>query len=64
MLVKKVGDYVAEGETIAFIHANDLTKVKECTTKLLEAYSFTSEKPEPRPLIFGMVDKNGIKKYF
>jgi len=63
VLGKKVGDHVAKEETIAFIHANDLTKVKECTLKLLEAYSFTDEKPEPRPLILGMVDKNGIQKY-
>ncbi|HYF82867.1 MAG TPA: pyrimidine-nucleoside phosphorylase [Clostridia bacterium] len=63
VLGKKVGEHVAVGETIANIHVNDLSKVKECTIKLLEAYSFTEKKPEPRPLIFGMVDKNGIKKY-
>lgn len=64
VLAKKVGEHVEEGETLAYIHANDINKVKESSDKLLAAYSFTEAKPEPRPLIFGMVDKNGIKKYF
>ncbi len=63
VLSKKVGEHVAAGETIANIHTNDLSKVAECTVKLLEAYSFTAIKPAHRPLIFGLVDKNGIKKY-
>jgi pyrimidine-nucleoside phosphorylase len=63
ILNKKVGEYVASGDILARIHANDLSKVAECTKKLLEAYSYTEGKPEARPLIFGMVDKNGIKKY-
>ncbi len=63
VLGKKVGDHVNLGETIALIHANDLSKVKECTAKLLEAYSCAETKRPHRPLIFGMVDENGIKKY-
>lgn len=63
VLDKKVGEYVSLGDTIAYIHANDLSKLKECTAKLQEAYGFTATKPASRPLIFGMVDKNGIKKY-
>lgn len=63
VLTKKVGDYVEKGETIAHMHINDLKKAEECEERLLDAYSFTSTKPAKRPLIFGMVDKNGIKKY-
>lgn len=63
VLVKKVGHFVAEGDTIALVHANDLTKIDECTDKLHEAYSFKADKPEHRPLIFGIVDENGIRKY-
>lgn len=63
VLVKKVGQFVEEGDTIALVHANDLTKVDECTNKMLEAYSFKADKPEHRPLIFGIVDENGIRKY-
>lgn len=63
VLDKKVGAYVSKGETIARIHVNDRSRLEECTKKLLGAYSFTDEKPGPRPLIFGMVDEKGIKRY-
>lgn len=63
VLTKKVGDYVEKGETIAHMHINDLKRAGECEERLLEAYSFTAVKPAKRPLIFGRVDKNGIKKY-
>lgn len=62
ILDKKVGDYVEAGETLAFLHANDLTKVRESKDRLLSAYRFKSEKPEKRPLIFGIIDKNGSKR--
>lgn len=64
VLSKKVGEFVAEGDNLAMIHANDMSKINECTQKLLEAYRYTDLKPEARPLIFGMVDEKGTKKYF
>lgn len=64
VLNKKVGDYVKAGETIAYIHSNDMERVPESTEKLLGAYVFTDEKPEIRPLIFGIVDKKGTKKLY
>lgn len=63
VLSKKVGDYVNVGETIAYIHANDLSKLEDSKAKLIAAYGLSEEKPGKRPLIFGMVDKNGIKHY-
>jgi pyrimidine-nucleoside phosphorylase len=63
VLGKKVGEYVAEGDTIATIHANDMSMINDCTRKLLDAYSYTEVKPEVRPLIFGMVDEKGTNKY-
>jgi pyrimidine-nucleoside phosphorylase len=64
ILGKKVGDFVTEGETLAKIHANDMTRLKECIERLLKAYSFTDAAPEARPLIFGIVDEKGIKRNF
>jgi len=57
VLTKKAGDFVEAGETIAYLHANDMSKVKASSTKLLEAYSISDLQPEKRPLIFGRVDK-------
>ncbi|MDF2521067.1 MAG: pyrimidine-nucleoside phosphorylase [Clostridia bacterium] len=63
VLDKKVGDYVKKGEVLAKVHINDLSKLDECRQKLLGAYKLSEGKPEKRPLIFGVVDKNGIKRY-
>jgi len=63
VLGKKVGEYVSEGELLAKVHANGMTRLEECIEKLLGAYSFTASRQSTRPLIFGMVDENGIKRY-
>lgn len=63
VLGKKVGEYVSEGELLAKVHANDMARLEECIEKLLGAYSFTASRQDTRPLIFGMVDEKGIKKY-
>lgn len=59
---KKVRDKVEAGEVIAVIHANDLSKVEECEKMLHEAFVITKDAPEHRPLIFGVVTKDGITK--
>lgn len=63
VLDKKVGDYVKKGEVLAKVHINDLSKLDECRQKLLGAYKLSEGKPEKRPLIFGVVDKNRIERY-
>ena len=37
---KKIGDYVEEGDILAYIHANSAEKVVECVDKIKEAYTF------------------------
>lgn len=51
VLCKKKGDAVKKGEPLAVIHASDLEKLSEAKKRLLEAYEFTSQKPEAAPLI-------------
>ncbi|MCX7904581.1 MAG: pyrimidine-nucleoside phosphorylase [Caloramator sp.] len=63
VLNKKVGDYVEKGEPLAYIHVNDLSKVKDCEERLKRAFQITKDKPEPRPLIFGVVTKDGIQRF-
>ncbi|OGO76929.1 MAG: pyrimidine-nucleoside phosphorylase [Clostridiales bacterium GWB2_37_7] len=63
ILVKKVGDRISKGDVIAKVHINDLSKLEECKQKLNDAYDLSIEFPEKRPLIFGLVNKEGIHKY-
>lgn len=51
VLCKKKGDAVKKGELLAVIHASDPGKLSEAKKRLLEAYEFTSQKPEAAPLI-------------
>ena len=51
VLCKKKGDAVKKGEPLAVIHASDPGKLSEAKKRLLEAYEFTSQKPEAAALI-------------
>lgn len=63
VLHKKIGDFVKNGESIATIHANNDEKAKIAMEMILKAYEITTEKVKPRPLIKGIVTKEGIKKF-
>lgn len=45
ILNKKIGDYVKEGEALAYIHGNDKEKIKACGERLQMAYMIGEEKP-------------------
>lgn len=51
-LVKKCGDYVQAGETLAVIHANDPERIKPARERLQTAFGIGNIQPEPRPLVF------------
>lgn len=53
VLTHKVGDYVKQGEPLAYLHANDAKKADEAEKRFLKAYAF-SEKP---------ISKNAVIKY-
>lgn len=55
VLLKKVGEYVKEGEALAEIHANDEEKLCLCKERLLGAYQIGDKKPEKRNVILGIV---------
>lgn len=55
VLEKKVGDYVTEGEVIAYIHSNDDTKKAACEERLLKAYQIGVQKKEAGPVIYGIL---------
>ncbi len=57
VLRKKVGDAVAEGETLAIIHADaDDENLRSVERELMAAYSFSEAKPKLKPFIRGIVE--------
>jgi pyrimidine-nucleoside phosphorylase len=63
VLHKKIGDYVKKGEAIATVYANSPEKQKTATEMLLNAYSIVKEEVKKRPLIKGIVTKDGIQRF-
>lgn len=63
VLHKKVGDPVNIGDALATIHYNDPAKKEDAQEKLVQAYQIGTQKPQDRPLIFGVVTKEGIKQF-
>jgi pyrimidine-nucleoside phosphorylase len=62
VLRKKVGDAVRAGETLAVLHVNREDRLVEARDRLLAAFEIGSERPTVRPLIFGVVTKEGIQR--
>lgn len=56
ILNKKYGDFVAKGEALATIHANNLDKLALAKERLLAAYEIVDEKVEKRPVIKTIVE--------
>ena len=55
-LVKKTGDKVKRGDTLAILYTNDEAKLAASAKRLLEATFIKSEKPEDTPLIYDIVE--------
>ena len=55
-LVKKTGDKVKRGDTLAILYTNDEAKLAASAKRLLEATYIKSEKPEDTPLIYDIVE--------
>jgi len=63
VLHKKIGDFVKMGEVIATIYASDASKQKSSEKMVLEAYEIIEEKTLVKPLIKGIVTRDGIIRY-
>jgi pyrimidine-nucleoside phosphorylase len=63
VLHKKIGDFVNKGEAIATIYANNDEKQKISANMVLDAYEIVQEKITAKPLIKGIVTKDGITRY-
>ncbi len=62
VLNKKIGDHVQTDDTLAYIHYNDNQKKENAVKKLKSAYLIGETAKPKQPLIFGMVNKEGIKR--
>lgn len=63
VLEKKVGDYVHEGDILAYIYYNKEDKFESARERFINSYEIVEEKVEPRKLIYGVVTKDEIKKF-
>ena len=54
-LHKKVGEEIRQGEKIATIYYDNEAKAEEALAILKNAVTISSVKPEPRPLVFGVI---------
>jgi pyrimidine-nucleoside phosphorylase len=64
IIKKKVGEAVNKGDIIASIHTNDVNKALESEAKIHEAFRIIKTPVGERPLVFGVVTKDGIEKYY
>ena len=55
VLHKKVGDFVAVGDVLATMHANDSEKSEIAKKRFLDAYTIQESKVQKKPLIKGIV---------
>lgn len=62
VLQNKVGDYVNEGDILAYMHLNKEDKLQSAKERFINAYSIIEEKVSPKKLIYGVVTKDGMKK--
>lgn len=63
VLEKKVGEYVAEGDILAYMHLNKEEKLQQAKERFIGAYKIVEEKVVPKKLVYGVVTKNEVKKF-
>lgn len=63
ILEKKVGDYVNEGDILAYMHLNKEEKFEQARDRFINAYTIIDEKVNPKKLIYGVVTDKEIKKF-
>jgi pyrimidine-nucleoside phosphorylase len=63
VLHKKIGDFVKTGEAIATIYASNAEKAEMSTKMVVDAYEIVEEVIVAKPLIKGIVTKDGITRF-
>jgi len=63
VLNKKIDDKVKIGDTLAYIHSNNLEKSKEVEEKIKNLYIIGEKNKEDKKLIYGLVSKDGVQLF-
>ena len=63
VLAKKIGEAVAEGETIARLYTSKDEMLEQARQILLNAISIGAEKPAPEKLIYARVTMDSVERY-
>ena len=63
LLKKKVGDAVDVGDTLAVFYTDRENVLASARERITKAFKFSSHKPDRKPMILDLVDKNGVKKW-
>ena len=63
VLCRKRGDRVAAGESLAILHANDSYRLSAARDLLLSSYNIGFQPPTPKPLILGVVTRDGEQRW-
>ncbi|MCC0683757.1 pyrimidine-nucleoside phosphorylase [Clostridioides sp. ZZV14-6345] len=63
ILEKKVGDFVNEGDILAYMYYDDEQKLSFAKDRFIDSYSIVDEKIDKNKLIYGIVTKDEIKKF-
>lgn len=63
VLNKKVNDKVAFGETLAYIHANDMDKAREAEKEIKSIYRINKKPNTNKKLIYGLVTRDEVKLF-
>lgn len=60
LLKKKTGDVVQKGEVLAELRTNDQDSVARAEELFLSSLVFSASEPEKKPLLYALVNKDGI----
>ena len=63
LLKKKVGDAMDVGDSLAIFYTDHEDVLASARERITKAFKFSSHKPEHKPMILDLVDKNGVKKW-
>ena len=63
VLVKKTGDKVTRGETIARLYTAKQSAIPEAERLLLDAITFSDKQPAPEKLILARVSKDSVERF-
>jgi pyrimidine-nucleoside phosphorylase len=63
VMKRRAGDYVKEGDVLAEIHLNNKGMYEEAANTFLGAIAITEDRPKPKPLVLGIVTKDGVERF-